>query len=51
MTAVPDPAARAGTEARLTRAVWLRLFAAVLALASGIAALVIAVDLIRSTLS
>jgi hypothetical protein len=40
-----------GSQRRLTRAVWLRLFTAMVALAAGVVALVIAVDLIRSTLS
>ena len=34
-----------------TRAVWLRLLGAVIALAAGAAALVVAIDLIRTALS
>lgn len=47
----PDPATGVGSQGPLTRAVWLRLLTAMVALAAGVAALVIAVDLIRSTLS
>jgi hypothetical protein len=47
----PDQTTPGRAEQGLSRAVWLRLCAAMIGLAAGAAALVVAIDLIRTALS